>query len=99
MDEQSDVYDNAARDAVEVANRLADADEDADLRDIADGLLAGAIHYWLYAHQPCSDARCPDCAPYRTADWRLKELLGLVEEMARGSDYFHSPDDMTAGSA
>ncbi|MEX0730655.1 MAG: hypothetical protein WED00_08560 [Aquisalimonadaceae bacterium] len=99
MDEQSNAYDDAARDVVAVANRLADADDDADLHDIADGLLAGAIHYWLYAHQPCDDPRCVDCAPLRTAEWRLRELMDMVEEMARGSEYFHSPDDMTAGSA
>lgn len=99
MDEQNTTYDDAARDVVEIANRLAEADENADPQDIADGLLAGAIHYWLYAHQPCSDHRCADCATLRTAEWRLRELMELVEEMARGSDYFHSPDDLMAGSA
>lgn len=99
MDEQSSMYDEAARDVVEVANRLAEADENADLQDIADGVLAGAIHYWLYAHQPCEDPRCADCALMRTAEWRFRELMERVEEMARGSDYFHSPDDLKAGSA
>ncbi len=99
MERETDSYDQAARQAVDMANRLADGEVDADVRDIADGLLAGAIHYWLYAHQPCDDPRCADCASLRTAEWRLRELLGMVEEMARGSEYYHSPDDMTAGSA
>lgn len=99
MTEQSSTYDEAAKQAVDLANRLADADENADVQEIADGLLAGAVHYWLYAHQPCSDPRCPDCASLRTAEWRLRELMERIEDMARGSEYFHSPDDMTAGSA
>jgi hypothetical protein len=99
MDEHTNQYDEAAFQAVEAANRLADADQDADLHVISDGLLAGAIHYWLYAHQPCNDPRCADCTGLRTADWRLKELLNLVQEMAEGSDYFHSPGDLGSGRA
>ncbi|MCC5812648.1 MAG: hypothetical protein JJU06_19980 [Ectothiorhodospiraceae bacterium] len=99
MDDPVSVYDEAARQLVELGNRLADADEQADLNDVADGLLAGAVHFWLYTRQPCDDLRCEDCAPLRTAEWRLAELQQVVDEMARTSDYFHSPGDMTAGSA
>ena len=96
---QQPIYDEAARRLVELGNTQADDDTDADMQEVADGLLAGAIHFWLYAHQPCEDPRCVDCASLRTAEWRLRELLSRAEEMARGSEYFHSPADMTAGSA
>ncbi|MCC5859412.1 MAG: hypothetical protein JJT90_14730 [Ectothiorhodospiraceae bacterium] len=99
MNHDPSVYDEAASRLVELGNRLAEADEEADLNEIADGLLAGAVHFWLYSRQPCDDPRCEDCAPLRTPEWRLSELQRAVDEMARTSDYFHSPDDMTAGSA
>lgn len=92
-------YDAAARQAVELGNRIADADEQADLWDIADGLLAGAVQYWLYARQPCEDPACEDCAPMNTAEQRLKELERLLDEFARSSEYFHSPNDFGAGHA
>ena len=41
--------------AVDLGNRIADTDDKADIWDIADGLLAGAVQYWLYSRQPCSD--------------------------------------------
>ncbi|ROR34954.1 hypothetical protein [Inmirania thermothiophila] len=99
MEREVDAYDEAAREAVELGNRLAEADQDADLWDIADGLLAGAIQYWLYARQPCGDPRCEDCAPVSTGERRLQELLRLTEELARESEYFHSPNDLDVGRA
>lgn len=92
-------YDEAAREAVELGNRIADADEQADLWDIADGLLAGAVQYWLYSRQPCEDPGCEDCAPVNTAEQRLKELRHLLDELATSSEYFHSPNDFGAGRA
>lgn len=99
MNEDASAYEEAAREAVELGNRLADDDTEADLWDIADGLLAGAIQYWLYAHQPCSDPLCEDCAPMSTAEARLAELMRLAEEFARDSEYFHSPTDSNVGRA
>lgn len=89
----------AARRAVELGNELAAEDQQADLWELADGLLAGAIHYWLYAHQPCEDSMCEECAPMATAELRMAELLKLVGEMARDSDYYHSPNDTNVGRA
>lgn len=89
----------AARRIVELGNELAELDQEADLWDIADGLLAGAVHYWLYAHQPCSDPMCEDCAPIASAELRLAELRKLLDEFARDSDYFHSPNDVNVGRA
>lgn len=99
MQEEEQVIDEAAQAAVDLGNQIADRDEEADVQDIADGLLSGAIHYWLYTRQPCEDPRCPDCAPLRTAEWRLQALQQLVDEMARGSEYFESSGDMPSGNA
>jgi hypothetical protein len=92
-------YDEAAREAVELANRIADRDQEADLWDVADGLLAGAIHYWLYSRQPCTDPRCEDCEPLSTAEQRVAELVRLAQQFARDSDYYHSPNDANVGRA
>jgi len=89
----------AAQQVVELGNRLAEDYPDEDMGRIADGLLSGIVHYWLYTRQPCEDPRCPDCAALRTPEWRLAELQRLVEDMARTSDYFESPEDMQSGSA
>lgn len=89
----------AARHVVELGNELADSDQEADMRDIADGLLAGAVHYWLYANQPCNDPMCEDCASIGTAEQRLAEMRKLLDEFARDSDYFHTPNDTNVGRA
>jgi hypothetical protein len=99
MQVEENPLDTAARRAVELGNELANDDQQADMWDIADGLLAGAIHYWLYTRQPCSDPMCEECAPISTAEQRMSELQRLCEEFARDSDYFHSPNDSNAGRA
>lgn len=99
MSHEETAFDQAAREAVELGNRLADEDRDADLWDVADGLLAGAIHYWLYTRQPCSDPRCEDCESVNTSAQRLSELLRLAAQEAKESDYFHSPHDADVGRA
>ncbi len=77
MTEIADTFDSAFTKAVDLGNRLADRDKDADLWDIADGLLAGALQYWLYSRQPCGDPRCQDCMPISTAEGRMAELKKL----------------------
>jgi hypothetical protein len=99
MHEDNPAFEDAARQAVEIANRLAEQFPDADLRDIADGLLSGAIHYWLYARQPCEDPACPDCADIATAELRTMSLLEEAKAYAETSDYFHSPTDHNVGRA
>ena len=98
-DEEETPYDAAAREAVELGNRLADDDREAHLWDLADGLLAGAIQYWLYARQPCGDPLCEECADFTTAEQRLAELRRLTDEYARDSEYFHAPTDSNVGRA
>ena len=99
IDQDLGAYDEAARQTVELGNRIADDDEQADIWDIADGLLAGAIQYWLYSRQPCGDPTCEDCASLATAEARLAELQQITETFARESEYFHSPNDTNAGRA
>lgn len=95
----SDSLEQAATRVVELGNNLVETDLQVDPWDIADGLLAGAVHFWLYSRQPCDDPMCEDCAPLSIPEQRLAELLRLVEQMARDSDYYHSPHDLTVGRA
>lgn len=98
-DPDSLILDDAARAAVELGNRLADERPEADTWDIASGLLAGAIQYWLYTRQPCGDPACESCADICTAERRLRALLEEARELAEQSDYFHSPYDTNVGRA
>lgn len=93
------LFDNAAAAVVELGNRLMDQDKDADPWDVASGILAGAIQYWLYAHQPCADPYCESCAEVATAEQRMKLLLEEIKEFAEESDYYHTPTDSNAGQA
>ena len=99
MQDAPDSFDAAFSKAVDLGNRLADKDKDADLWDISDGLLAGAIQYWLYSRQPCGDPRCQDCMPISTAEGRMGELKRLMDQLAAESEYFHTPTDANAGRA
>ena len=96
-EEPNTPYDLAAQQSVELANQLADADQEADIWDIADGLLAGAIHYWLYSRQPCEDPKCNECL--HTAEERMGDLMQMAEEMAENSTYYHTPNDRNVGRA
>ena len=40
-------FDEAARQVVELANRIAEENPDLDVWEVADGILAGAVHYCL----------------------------------------------------
>ncbi len=99
MTEDENAYERGARETVELGNRLADSDAEAELGEIADGLLAGAIQYWLYASQPCGDPGCEECKPLCTAELRLEAMRNALEEFARSSEYFHTPTDFDAGRA
>ncbi|MDX1454593.1 MAG: hypothetical protein R3217_03970 [Gammaproteobacteria bacterium] len=93
------IMDEAARKLVELANQLAADNPEADLWDIADGLLSGAVHYWQYANAPCDDLSCEDCANLQTAEMRIAEMQKLLREFAESSDYFHSPNDINVARA
>ncbi len=97
--EETTPFDAAFTDAVDLGNKLAERDKDADLWDIADGLLAGAIQYWLYSRQPCKDPRCTECMPVSTAEGRMAEMQRLIRQLSLESEYYHSPNDSTVGRA
>lgn len=90
---------SACKDAVELGNRMARKSEDADTSVIADGILAGAIQYWLFSRAPCEDASCDGCQPFHTSAGRLHALLEFTKEMAAESEYFHLPTDTNVGHA
>jgi hypothetical protein len=92
-------FEEAAAAVVELGNRLLDQDKDADPWEVASGILAGAIQYWLYAHQPCADPYCDSCAEVSTAEQRMKLMQEEIQEFAEESDYFHTPTDSNAGRA
>ena len=99
MTEADNLIDNAFEQAVQLGNRLANDHPQADLWDVADGLLAGALQYWLYSRQPCGDPRCEDCAPVSTAEGRMAEMQRLIRQFGEDSEYYHSPNDSNVGRA
>lgn len=100
MDEEDNTtIDNAAEQVVELGNRMLEADDDADSWDVADGLLAGAIQFWLYSRQPCDDPRCENCAEVSTADLRMRKLIEEARRCAEESSYYETPFDMNVGRA
>ncbi|UCH54225.1 MAG: hypothetical protein JSW09_05500 [Pseudomonadota bacterium] len=96
---EEQVFDSAFDKVVEMGNGQADKDQDADLWDIADGMLAGAIQFWLYSRQPCGNPRCEDCAPISTSAARVTELHRLTQAYAEESEYYHSASDSNVGRA
>jgi len=99
MNEDDVLYEDAADQVVELGNRIADANPDGDLWTVADGLVAGAVHYWLYAHQPEDGADPEDMEGLMTASQRIETLVALMRESAVDSEYLHSPNDLDAGRA
>lgn len=99
MNETNEVFDDAFDRAVQLGNQIAEQDSEADVWYVADGMLAGAIQYWLYSRQPCGDPKCEDCEPVSTAEGRMRELTRLIGELAQQSEYYHSPSDANVGRA
>ena len=84
---------------VQLGNRLAEQDADSDVWDVADGMLAGAIQFWLYSRQPCDDPRCENCAEVSTAELRLRKMLEEAKRWAEESTYYQTPFDVNVGRA
>lgn len=99
MTDDDVLFDDAADQVVDLGNEIAETNPDADLWAIADGLIAGAVHFWLYAHQPESISHEDDLEGHRTASERIETLNRLLQESALESEYLHSPHDADAGSA
>ena len=92
-------FDKAAQSAVELGNRVLDQDSSSDLWEVASGLLAGAIQFWLFSRQPCDDPFCEACAEVSTAERRLQKLIQDARQLAADSEYYDSPHDVNVGSA
>jgi len=99
MDTSEDIFEEAFQQSVEIGNRLATKESTAEMWEIADGMLAGAIQFWLYSRQPCGDLLCEDCDAINTADLRMVEMRRLIDEFARESEYYHAPTDINVGRA
>jgi hypothetical protein len=98
-DEEGQNFEAAFQEAVELGNKLAESGHEVDPWEVGSGLLAGAVQFWLYARQPCDEEDCDACGDIDTARKRLALLLEEVEELARSSDYYHSPNDADVGRA
>lgn len=92
-------FDQAAERVIELGNQMMDQDSGADAWEIASGLLAGAVQFWLFSRQPCDDPFCESCAMVSTAERRVRTLIDEARKLAEDSDYYASPHDLTAGSA
>lgn len=92
------VFDQAAHRVVDLGNEFLDRDATADAWEVASGLLAGAIQFWLYSRQPCDDPFCEACAENSTAERRLKNLMEEARQLAEESDYFESARDVGTGT-
>lgn len=99
MSDPDMTFDAVFEQTVELGNRHAQKYQDVDVWDIADGLLAGAIQFWLYAHQPCGDPRCEECATISTAEGRVAEMQRMIRQFTEESEYYHSPNDVNVGRA
>ena len=91
-------FDQAAEKMVELGNRLLEDDYESDSWEVASGLLAGAVHFWLYARQPCSDLHCEACSEIDTAEKRLERLTEELRQFAEDSDYFYAPHDVVGNA-
>ena len=98
-DPAANPFDKSAESVIELGNRVLDQDSDADLWEVASGLLAGAIQFWLFSRQPCDDPFCESCAEVSTAERRVKKLIEEARQLAEDSDYYASPHDVNVGSA
>lgn len=99
MQDSEITFQDAYARTVDIGNSIADDDNETDVWDIADGILAGALQFWLYSRQPCGDPSCEDCIALSTAAARMTELRKLVEHFTVESDYFHTPLDQDVGRA
>lgn len=99
MNDDDILFDDTADQVVDLGNQIAEENPEASLWAIADGLIAGAVHFWLYAHQPDEHADSEDMEGLMTASQRIETLIGLLRESAMESEYLHSPNDLDTGRA
>jgi len=91
-------YDQVAEKMIELGNQMLESDESADVWEVASGMLAGAVQFWLFSRQPCDDPLCRACAEISNADLRLAELQAEIRVLAEESDYYSSSADVMTGT-
>jgi hypothetical protein len=96
--EKNLTYDQVAETIVEMGNRMLE-DESADVWEVASGIMAGAVQFWLYSRQPCEDPLCQACADISSAERRLAALLRETRAVGEESDYYCSVNDVMTGTA
>ena len=92
-------YDQVAESVIDMGNRMMDDDDSVDMWEVASGMLAGAIQFWLFSRQPCEDPFCEACANLSSADLRVLALIEESRRVAEDSDYYSSPNDIQIGTA
>ena len=92
-------YEQVAESIIELGNRMLETDESAEVLEVASGMLAGAVQFWLYSRQPCEDPFCQACVAISNAERRLQALLKETHNLAEESDYYVSVKDVIAGTA
>jgi len=92
-------YEQVAESIVELGHRILAEDDSADVWEVASGIMAGAVQFWLYSRQPCADALCQACADISSPELRLAALLKETQALGEESDYYCSLNDVSAGTA
>ncbi|MCP4000156.1 MAG: hypothetical protein GY727_04515 [Gammaproteobacteria bacterium] len=98
-DDEVLTYDQVAETIIDLGNRMLAEDESADILEVASGIMAGAVQFWLYSRQPCKDPFCDVCADISTAERRLTALLQETHVLIEESDYYCSANDVITGTA
>jgi hypothetical protein len=99
MLEKNLTYDQVAETIVELGNRMIEEDESAEIWEVASGLMAGAIQFWLYSRQPCEDPLCHACEEISSPELRLESLLKEAHSLCEESEYYASANDVMTGTA
>ena len=97
--EKEITYDQVAETIFELGNRLLEEDDSADVLEVASGIMAGAVQFWLYSRQPCKDPFCRACSEISSPERRLAMLLRETRSVSEESDYYSTVHDVTYGSA
>jgi hypothetical protein len=99
MLEKNLTYDQVAEAIVELGNRMINEDESAEIWEVASGIMAGAVQFWLYSRQPCVDPLCHACAEISSPELRLATLLKEAHALCEESEYYTSANDTMTGTA
>ena len=98
-DDNTLTYEQVAETIIELGNRMLDEDDSAEVMEVASGMLAGAIQFWLYSRQPSEDPFSQVRADISNAELRLQALLKETHNVAEESDYLVSAHDRLTGTA